>query len=134
MVVEAKGIKATLRRLVAAIANPNGSSPPDASDEPTGNTEIQSGADGFVPPEERVHQLLAAHEGITWQSHVVADTGWSAPKTSRVLSEMENAGEIARYRIGREKVVCLPGSEPACVRQGTEQPDTTASERPAAKV
>lgn len=68
-------------------------------------------ADEFVPPEHRVDRILGA-DGATWQGEIADDIGWSAPKTSRVLSDMEAADDINRYEIGRRKVVCLPGEEP----------------------
>lgn len=69
--------------------------------------------------QERVLQLLETHSGITWQSHVVSETEWSKSKVSRVLSEMEANGTIRRYRIKRQKVVCLPGAEPDCLKHRT---------------
>lgn len=78
-----------------------------------GNEEpVTRGADGYVPDEERILQLLDQQNGTVWQSQVKRQLEWSASKTSRVLSSMEEGDLIARYRVGREKVVCLPGQEP----------------------
>ena len=68
-----------------------------------------------MPPAERVTRLLSEYEGYTWQGHVRAETGWSASKTSRVLSTMEQEGTVVRRQVGRRKAVFLPGHVPACV-------------------
>lgn len=75
--------------------------------------------------EELVLQHLSDHEGTTWQTHVMAELGWSSSKTSRVLAEMEDAGAIRRYRIGRQNAVFLPGHEPDCLKSTLN--DGTAS-------
>lgn len=67
----------------------------------------------FQTDEEQVYQLLEASEGRVYQGDVSTVTGWSEGKTSRVLSEMEENGSITRYQIGRQKIVFLPGHEPA---------------------
>lgn len=69
----------------------------------------------FVPPDERVQVILHDYEGYTWQGHITAETGWSASKTSRILSEMETANQIVRRQVGRRKAVFLPDCIPDCV-------------------
>lgn len=66
----------------------------------------------FVPEDERVIRLLAAAGGYLWQSDIVTEFDWSAAKTSRLLSAMEDDGRVTRYQLGRRKVVCLPHREP----------------------
>ena len=68
--------------------------------------------DKYVPPNDRVLELLERSDGIRPQRDIQQATGWSASKTSRVLSRMEEDGEVARYTVGRQKVVCLPDEEP----------------------
>lgn len=136
MVVDLQAFKAVLTRFASAVM-PLGSRRLKASEQRSGPARSSgSGAnpDTFIPPAERVHQLLAEHEGITWQGRIVAETDWSAPKTSRVLSEMEENGEIARYRVGREKVVCLPGRKPDGIQDGTEATESATAEPPTARV
>jgi len=75
--------------------------------EPTGQT--------LEPPvrdEQRVTQLLSTHDGRLKQSQIVEATDWSKSKVSRLLSSMEDDGEITRIRLGRENLVCLRGHEP----------------------
>ncbi len=81
-------------------------------------TEPAAGVDQplLEPPvrdEKRVKQLLSAHEGRLKQSQIVEATEWSKSKVSRLLSSMEDDGEITRIRLGRENLVCLRGHEPA---------------------
>lgn len=66
----------------------------------------------YMQPEHQVVRLLSRDEGCAWQGQFISELDWSASKTSRVLQEMEENGEIMRYRVGRRKVVCLPGREP----------------------
>lgn len=64
----------------------------------------------FDSDEAHVRWLVDTHGGRIKQSAVVSETGWSAAKVSRLLSDMEAAGEIHRYRVSHEKVVCFPES------------------------
>lgn len=73
----------------------------------------RTGPQGSVQPDQaRVITFLDEQNGAAWQSEIKAELEWSASKTSRVLSTLEDEDHIARYRVGREKVVCLPGAEP----------------------
>lgn len=67
-----------------------------------------AGDEELLPPDERVHRQLDASGGRLKQSEFVELTGWSKAKVSRVLSQMEENGEIQRERIGRENVVSRP--------------------------
>lgn len=83
----------------------------------TVNVEGRSGRgdrpeDQYLPDDERVIRFLDESDGYTWQGEIVSGLEWSAVKTSRTLSEMEEKGRITRYRIGRRKVVCLPHRVP----------------------
>lgn len=88
--------------------------PMDVVESTHRTTSHQSaGSDGqLIPDEQHVTELLTAHDGVAWQRHVKEATGWSASKTSRVLSSMEDEDAVTRYQIGRQKVVCLPDEEP----------------------
>ena len=91
------------------------------------SAETEPAAPEIRTDQDRVLQLLETHSGITWQSHVVSETEWSKSKVSRVLSKMEANGTVRRYRIKRQKVVCLPGAEPDCLK------DRTTGDGPATK-
>lgn len=71
-------------------------------------------AEGDVQSDEQlVVRILRKNDGLIYQGEFADATGWSASKVSRVLSAMEDEGQLTRFRLGREKVVCLPGHEPA---------------------
>ncbi|WP_255168531.1 helix-turn-helix transcriptional regulator [Natrononativus amylolyticus] len=59
-------------------------------------------------PRTYVSEVLFEHGGRVKQCRFVEEYGWSASTISRLLTELEEDGEIERYRIGREKVVSLP--------------------------
>lgn len=65
--------------------------------------------------EQHVLLLLEKREGTIYQGELAEATGWSKAKVSRVLSGMEAEGTVVRFRVGRQKVVCLPGHEPGYV-------------------
>jgi hypothetical protein len=70
-------------------------------------------AGGAAPPDppltdaDRVRSLLTEEDGQLKQKQVAERLDWSASKTSRTLSSMEEEGTIERVRIGRENVVRL---------------------------
>lgn len=66
----------------------------------------------LLPPDERVESLLRAENGRMRQSDIVDATDWSKAKVSRTLSDMEEAGTITRFRLGRENVVTFADQEP----------------------
>lgn len=80
---------------------------------PTTHAEILE--HGFTP-EEYVRDVLSRNDGRLRQRRFVDDYGWAASTISRLLSELEERGRIVRYRLGREKVVCLPEAVPATHR------------------
>lgn len=82
-----------------------------------GKTEEQSESYPTVRTrDERIIHLLEKRDGYTWQGDIVTELPCSKSTTSRELSELENAGRIIRYRIGRENVVCLPHEEPESLK------------------
>jgi hypothetical protein len=62
--------------------------------------------------ENRIRQLLDESEGRLRQSEIVAETGWSKSKVSRLLSRMEDDGQITKITVGRENLITRPGDEP----------------------
>lgn len=90
-------------------------SPSDAAGGPT-LTEAE-----LMEDEERVVSLIEEQGGQMRQSAIVDETGWSKSKVSMVLSEMEEAGEITKLRVGRENLISLPGHEPEAARSPHEE-------------
>ena len=80
------------------------------------NREDERRAERLVPPEEHLLELLEENGGRMKQSDVVGAVEWSESTVSRKLGDLESAGAVTRYRIGRGKLVFLPGAEPECIR------------------
>jgi hypothetical protein len=64
--------------------------------------------ESLAPPDERVLTLLRAEGGRMKQAQVAERLDWTAAKTSRVVSDLREAGEVETFRVGRENVVALP--------------------------
>lgn len=71
--------------------------------------------DEFLTPEESIVETIERRGGSVKQSEIVSAVDWSESTVSRKLSELESREEVSRYQIGREKLVFLPGQEPAAV-------------------
>ncbi|MFC4439018.1 MULTISPECIES: helix-turn-helix transcriptional regulator [Natrialbaceae] len=74
-------------------------------DGPTSRDELLEY--GFTP-EEYVRAVLEQHDGRFKQRLLAEEYGWSSSTVSRLLTDLEKRGVVDRYRLGREKVVCLP--------------------------
>ncbi|MFB6219551.1 MAG: helix-turn-helix transcriptional regulator [Halobacteriaceae archaeon] len=86
---------------------------PDA----VGEAADDGGGDDERPPEElmsneeRVLALLEEHGGRIKQQEVVSELDWTAAKTSQVVTEMREDGQIEVFRLGRENVIKLPDTD-----------------------
>jgi len=71
-------------------------------------------ADDEGPPpellsnEERVLQLLEQNGGRMKQKEVADQLDWTAAKTSQVVGDLRDGGELESFRLGRENVLTLP--------------------------
>lgn len=63
----------------------------------------------YATTEERIVRLIERNGGRIEQAEIVSVVDYSAATVSRRLGEMEDRAEIVRYKVGRKKVVCLPG-------------------------
>jgi len=61
--------------------------------------------------EERVLKLLEQNGGRMKQQEVADQLDWTAAKTSQVVSDLRDDGELDSFRLGRENVLTLPGVE-----------------------
>lgn len=87
--------------------------PPDRAEGAAGTrTRSDIITETGMTPSEFVCELLEAHGGRAYQGTVGEETGLSKSATSRLLTQMEEDGQVTRLCIGREKVVCLPDREP----------------------
>lgn len=104
----------TLGAGVAGIVRYRRGSKPEeesADDESAGDDQPQSQAEppeDLLSNEERVLELVDNRGGRVKQQEVVDEFGWSETKTSEVVGELREAGEIEVYRLGRENVLALP--------------------------
>jgi uncharacterized membrane protein len=73
--------------------------------------EEQTVPDELLSNEERVLKLLETRGGRMKQQQVVEDLDWTEAKTSQVVSNLREDGEIETFRIGRENVLTLPGED-----------------------
>lgn len=73
------------------------------------------GAEDFLGPEECIVDAIERRGGAVKQSEIVSAVEWSESTVSRKLSDLESREAVSRYQIGREKLVFLPGHEPAAV-------------------
>ena len=62
---------------------------------------------GRKNPEEQVLQMLKKHDGRMRQQKLASQLGWTASKTSRVLTGLDETGDIEKLRLGRENVITL---------------------------
>jgi len=83
-----------------AVSDASAEEPADAADGP------------LLSDEERVLRLLEAEGGRMKQVDIVEATDWSNAKVSQLLTEMAEAGQIDKLRIGRENLISLPGEGP----------------------
>ena len=86
----------------------------DDHTEATGSTQPAESAQPDRPPpellsnEERVLWLLEERGGRMKQQEVVSELEWTEAKTSQVVGQLREDGEIEVFRIGRENVLALP--------------------------
>nr|WP_228371034.1 MULTISPECIES: MarR family transcriptional regulator [unclassified Natrinema] len=118
-------------RFVAAVARSATGLPGDASatgsdedrsltgdlvDPDSGPTNRSELLEYGLTPEEYVRAVLIEHGGRIKQRRFAERYGWAHATLSRLLSELEERDVIDRYRLGREKVVCLPDAIPEAAR------------------
>lgn len=65
--------------------------------------------DELLSDEERVLGLLEDNGGRMKQQDVKESLGWSRTKTSNVVNDLQDAGKVEVYRLGRENTLALPG-------------------------
>lgn len=82
----------------------------DSGDRADADSTDGRPADGplLKPPDERVLELLDDHGGRMWQQEVVAETGYSEGRVSKLLCELEADDRVSRHWKDGQKVVTLP--------------------------
>jgi hypothetical protein len=84
-----------------------GTATDDANGTPTAS-ESGDPPEALLSNEERVLALLEANGGRMKQKAVADELGWRASKTSKVVSSLQDDGEVDVFRLGRENVLTLP--------------------------
>ena len=85
----------------------------DADEGPGGPTGAgESASPTLITEEARVLRMLDEYDGRLPQSDVVDRTEWSKSKVSRLLSRMEDDGDIRKITIGRQNLITYPSDEP----------------------
>lgn len=85
-----------------------------------GDAEPAIPDDEFMTDEDRVLAMLAENGGRMKQVNIVEGTDWSKSKVSMLLSDMAEAGQVKKLRVGRENIISRPGDEPAASRSETD--------------
>jgi hypothetical protein len=76
-----------------------------------------------LQPHEFLAWLVRYSGGRMWQTELVETTGWSKSTVSRYLGSLESNGVVERVRIGRRKLVGVPGRMPEAVPPSGDPPD-----------
>lgn len=112
---------------------PDGGTRADGNTLADGDTPADSGTrvdgsgradDASLDPATRIRDALAANDGRLEQREIADVTDLSQSTVSRRLIAMEDAGDVARYEIGRGKTVFLPDAVPAAFGSPTEGNDS----------
>lgn len=73
----------------------------------------------ILTDEDRVIQMLRSNGGQLQQMTIVEDTDWSKSKVSRLLSRMEEQGQIEKISVGRENLITLRDPQQGRRRQAS---------------
>ena len=100
----------------------------DPGDDGDAGADAASGTSGTATPppgaatapiptnQNRVLELLSSNGGRMLQSDIVDETDWSKSKVSRVLSDMDEEGEITKIDVGKGNLIALPEVAPQSSR------------------
>lgn len=94
-----------------AAAGDTGAEPDDGSEEEQPADQEDRPPAELLSNEERVVRLLEDRGGRVKQQDVVSALDWTEAKTSQVVTDMREAGDVEVFRIGRENVIKLPDAE-----------------------
>ncbi|MFW5940087.1 MAG: DUF7345 domain-containing protein [Halolamina sp.] len=81
------------------------------TDEAAAGATAAETPEELLSPEERVLGLLEANGGRMKQKAVTEELGWSAARTSQVVSSLREDGAVESFRLGRENVLKFPDDE-----------------------
>lgn len=78
------------------------------SDTQVVDTTDPSNSGELLSNEERVLQLVRERGGRMKQKEVADELDWTAAKTSKVVGNLRDEGDLEAFRLGRENVIRLP--------------------------
>lgn len=90
-----------------------------------------------VDDRERVLQVLEREDGQLMQSRIVEKTDYSKVKTSRILAQLADDGDVIKVPVGRQNLICLPDNVPEILNEAQSHGRTDAmgdDEQPATAV
>ena len=91
---------------------------------PPAHTERRMPEDDLLlTDEDRIYNLVREHGGRMKQATIVEETEWSKSKVSRLLSRMDEQGDINKLRVGRGNVIYFDGAEPPAARNPFDETD-----------
>lgn len=89
----------------------------DGDDSAPGEPDAASDGEATAPPEdllsphERVLRLVTDNGGRMKQADVTEALDWSAARTSQVVGDLRDEGDIESFRLGRENVLRIPEAD-----------------------
>jgi len=85
----------------------------DDGDSDGGSTDAEATAppEDLLSPHERVLRLVRDNGGRMKQTDVTDRLDWSAARTSQVVGDLRDEGDIESFRLGRENVLRIPEAD-----------------------
>ncbi|MFC6786629.1 helix-turn-helix transcriptional regulator [Halobaculum halobium] len=106
---------------VADAGGPGGDGPDSGGSAAAGTDSDSEHGDGdgdattppeeLLSPHERVTRLVTDNGGRMKQADVTEELGWSAARTSQVVGDLRDDGDIESFRLGRENVLRIPEAD-----------------------
>jgi len=93
------------------VAVPDGDAGGGADEADGGAGEADEPPEELLSNEERVLRLVRERGGRMKQQEVAGELGWTDAKTSQVLKGLREEGQLEAFRLGRENVISLPGTD-----------------------
>ena len=100
---------------------PNDGSDADRSVGAPPSVEVSTDDPPVLSDEERTIKLLRDHGGRLPQREITEQSEWSKSKVSRLLSKMEEQGQITKINLGRENLIALNDDVPDGVKSPIDE-------------
>lgn len=82
-----------------------------AAVEPDEEGTVGTPPEELLSPEERVLRLVRERGGRVKQQEIVQQFDWTAARTSQVVGNLREDGQLETFRLGRENVLTLPDAD-----------------------